>query len=36
MNWKKQFLENASRAFEDNASSKEQQKELEKLKKEDD
>jgi len=35
-NWKKQFLENASKAFEGNASSKEQQKELEKLKKEND
>ncbi len=35
-NWKKQFLENASKAFEDDASSKEQQKELEKLKKEND
>lgn len=35
-NWKKQFLENASKAFEDGASSKEQQKELEKLKKEND
>jgi len=30
-NWKKQFMENASKAFEDSASAKEQQKELEKL-----
>lgn len=35
-NWKKQFLENASKAFEDDASNKEQQKELEKLKAEND
>ncbi len=35
-NWKKQFLENASKAFEDDASVKEQKKELEKLKKEND
>lgn len=35
-NWKKQFLENASKAFEDNASSKEHQRELEKLKQEND
>ena len=35
-NWKKQFLENASKAFEGDASSKEQQKELEKLKAEND
>jgi len=35
-NWKKQFLENASKAFEDNVSSKEHQKEIEKLKKEND
>jgi len=35
-NWKKQFLENASKAFEDDASSKEQQKELDKLKAEND
>lgn len=36
MNWKRQFLENASKAFEDEASVKEQKKELEKLKKEND
>ncbi|MBD3789411.1 MAG: IS3 family transposase, partial [Campylobacterales bacterium] len=35
-NWKKQFLENASKAFEDDASSKEQQKEIDKLKAEND
>lgn len=35
-NWKKQFLENASKAFEDDGSSKEQQKELEKLRQEND
>jgi len=36
INWKKQFLENASKAFEDSASAKEQQKELEKLRQEND
>ena len=36
MNWKRQFLKNASKAFEDEASVKEQKKELEKLKKEND
>lgn len=35
-NWKKQFLENASKAFVDDAFSKEQKKELEKLKQEND
>ena len=35
-NWKKQFMENASKAFEDSASAKEQQKELEKLREEND
>ena len=34
--WKKQFLENASKAFADDASSKEQQKEIEKLRAEND
>lgn len=35
-NWKKQFLENVSKAFEDDASAKAQQKEIEKLKSEND
>lgn len=34
--WKKQFLENASKAFADDGSSKEQQKEIEKLRAEND
>jgi len=35
-NWKKQFMENASKVFEDNAYSKEQQKKIEKLQEEND
>lgn len=35
-NWKKQFLENASRAFDEDAGAKEYKKELEKLSKEND